>query len=176
MSAFVVSEAHIDALIHAGLALAGADLQLRPLRWLTSGEEVRTLTPATAQRTGTMLYAENTRSFNYRYTESCPPLPYTFRPMPFTPNPTVLLKVIRCYEYQACETDDWSFSETASFCRQLRIRLLRHIPEARHLTGQEHDSRLLPAIAALPGYQNSPWEITDIRQAAGILPPARERI
>ncbi len=176
MSAFVVSEAHIDALVLTGLALAAADPQLRPLRWPTSEEGVGTLTPATAQRTGTMLYAENTRSVNHRYTESFPPPPYILQPMPFTPNPTVLLKVIRCYEYQACETDDWPFSEAASFCRQLRIRLLRHIPQARHLTGQEHDTRLLPAIAALPGYRNSPWEITDIRQAAGILPPARGMI
>lgn len=49
-----------------------------------------------------------------------------------------LLKAIICYEYQACETDDWDDSEAALFCETLHSLLIRF----------------------LPGYDGAPWEWT----------------
>jgi hypothetical protein len=133
MSAFMVDDTHIDALLTAGLLLDPR----APLRWWIPG--VRELTAATADRVGAMLLAENRRSVNHRYREDEIESIYQFHQLAGRPDPVVVLSAIDCYEYQACEHPEWERSEAWAFCDALRRLACRH----------------------LPGYEAAPWEITD---------------
>lgn len=137
MSAFVVSKEHIDALVTAGLEFGRP---YGPMRWYW-GNPARSneLRAETAGQVGAMLWAENQRSVNFRYTEDEIEEPYQFERMPGTPIPPVIvLKALQCFEYQACESDDWRETEAYAFCQALRKR----------------------AISRLGGYDAAPWEIS----------------
>lgn len=93
-----------------------------------------------------MLEAENRRSYEYRYGKDTPTTeslaladPYVFKVPKKRLEAIALLKVIHCYEYQACECPDWAFSEAHAFCRTL-----------------EHE-----IICAMPGYSEAPWGVSD---------------
>lgn len=160
MSAFVVSKAHIDAMVHAGLRVTVH--RHSPLSWLTPEElpgpadyqpgepwgptaietaqrARRTLTRETANQVGAMLWAENRRSVNHRYAEDeIEPGPYVYaRPRNDGYGPVAILKAIDCYEYQACEHPEWERSEAHAFCQALRKAM----------------------IHGLPGYEGAAWEI-----------------
>jgi hypothetical protein len=158
VSAYEVSDVHIDAMLTAGLRLSAASGD-DPLTWFwpaidadsdrgswTSAElqrqaaqRRRALTPATAGRVGAILLAENRRSVDHRYDEQVWEEPYLFTDLPGDPDPVIILKAINCYRYQACEHPGWATSEAAAFC----------------------DALAALAIACLPGYERAPWEITD---------------
>jgi len=160
MSAFEVSDTHIDALLSAGLFYDPGN----PVRWFrraltpeekagtyevgaVSGPEAlrlvkeltETLTLHTSGRVGAMLRLENRRSVNHRYAETEDEAPYVFTKLGGVPNPVVVLKAIDCYEYQSCEHPDWRWAEAFAFCEALRRRM----------------------IGQLPGYDQAPWEIVD---------------
>lgn len=168
MSAFVVSKEHIDFLVSAGLSR-----QYRhgsTLRWFNdepdesayrAGEAIpagsivwakahgRELTEETAGFVGAMLLAENQRSVNHRYDEDDLEEPYLFREVRGPFDPVVVLKAISCFEYQACEHQEWAKSEAKQFCNALRHA----------------------AIAALPGYEDGKgWSIEadDVQYEVGI--------
>jgi len=126
MSAWICSATHIAAMV-------GSIRRYDRYGSLTADAE-------TAQ----MLANENVRSVNFRYNENntFPPTNWSqlinrflFRPL----DPVTLLKQIDCYEYQACECDDWEQTEAYKWCQKAR--------------------RI--AIAALPGYDNAPWGLHD---------------
>lgn len=161
MSAFVVDEMHIHVMVNAGLAYPMHGDKLRWLvRELTDEEKVqsytrgepwgpgataiygqlrRELTSKTAGFVGAMLWAENVRSVNHRYSEEEWEQPYQFKTLRGVPNPLAVLKAIACYEYQSCEHEDWEESESYRFCQSLRKA----------------------AINKLPGYDEMPWEIDE---------------
>jgi hypothetical protein len=133
MSAFIVSTAHINALVNAGYRACEAN----SLSWYVNGQR-RTLTSDNLDATGAMLTQANAASVDYRYRETnqIPFYRHSFR----LPLPAVtLLKLIDCYEYQSCERPDWPESEAYAYCDALRRRL----------------------IAQLPGYDAAPWAMSD---------------
>jgi len=143
MSAFVVSKEHINAMILAGLAV-----RYIPLGWYHNGEHHQ-LTSHNADEIGQMLLDENVASVAYRYQDdSLSQLPgktnaewlLPFEWHPFAKKPTALeaIKLVNCYEYQACEHPEWEQSEAKAFCKALRDNL----------------------IPQLPGYDKAPWEWT----------------
>jgi hypothetical protein len=165
MSAFMVNHAHIDALVSLALwGPRGQDVA--PGRWFrpswyaqpinarTSGDDLRALHREarieTADAVGQMLAEANARSVRYRYqdadecgmldgwAEPHEPVIYRHALRPSGLRPTAIegLKIIACFEYQACEHPDWRESEALAFCRALRYAL----------------------IACLPGYDAAPWE------------------
>jgi hypothetical protein len=156
MSAFVVSKAHIDFLIRAGLELdtrhrlSWFDSVAKPV-WVPGGENPdylermgaarRELRPDTADQVGRMIWAENHRSVSYRYDEAqvCPDYSFVFHLRPRRLDPVQVLKALRCYEYQSCECPDWERTEAHDFCESLRLL----------------------AVSALPGYEDAEWEIED---------------
>lgn len=139
MSAYMVETTHIDALVwlatrprsHChGLSAQIADY----------GEIDDTI--------GARLIAENRASINYRYPDTVgnragepggsgidiePPYSYT-APVRF-PTTVEALKIVRCYEYQACEHPAWSESWAHGLCERLTSTL----------------------IGELPGYDKAPW-------------------
>lgn len=140
MSAFVVSVEHIDALITAAHKLARPDT---PMRWAIPGSNparLRHLERFAEDAVGAILLNENQKSVNYRCSDEDLEPFYTYSACPGTPDPVVVLKLLRCYEYQSGEHPGWDGSEAKSFCESLRDL----------------------AISALPGYREAPWG-TDAR-------------
>jgi hypothetical protein len=107
MSAFQVSNAHIDALVHArsfcryGQLLAGK----------------------TDTDVGQLLIRENMRSLAFRYRDQ--PVNekaiarYSFRGVRKSFTVVELIKAVHCYQYQACEHDGWEASDAARYCLDL---------------------------------------------------------
>lgn len=142
MSAYEVSQETIHVLVNAGLQF-GERSGAYALRWYF-GNPLRSeqLDHETAERTGAMLVAENRRSVNYRYDEDEIEQPYQFQRIDRRLDPVRVLKVLACYEYQACESDDWRETEAHWFCRYLQSYL----------------------IYALPGYEAGPRDVDDVAQ------------
>jgi hypothetical protein len=151
MSAFIVSKAHIDALVQAGLAIRR--IGNSPLRWdagerpaWTGDHEAyrigcqtisRELTHDQADRVGAMLWNENVKSVDHRYNDHTDREVYRFPAMTKLRPPVVILKAIHCYRYQACEHPEWESSEAFAFCNALEAATMRN----------------------LPGYDDAPWGI-----------------
>ena len=147
MSAYVVNDTHIDAILTGALRIGA---HLGPLRWwypaldhtkalAPQQANRRELTQETAGRVGAMLLAENQRSVNRRYGAADWEIPYLLTELQGAPNAVVILKALNCYEYQSCEHTGWPTTEAYHFCQALRHR----------------------AIRELPGYDEAPWEIVD---------------
>lgn len=135
MSAFVVDQDHIDELVSAAI-----DLEIRA--HLATDRGYRQVNHEDANDLGRMLWAENVRSVIYRYRLSgtaeaaeyqsaVEAYRFIWRPVP----PGRAAKRLACFEYQACECDDWEESLAYDFGSQI----------ARAL------------IAKLPGYAEAPW-------------------
>lgn len=149
MSAWVVSKAHIDALVTAGLI----NCQHAHLRWEHDGEG-RQLDYTNADEIGSMLWAENVRSVQARYPDILEeqgdyPGPidfeaeqvFAYRWQRNTIEPVAVLKAIDCYQYQSCEHGDaWRASEAFQFCEALKEDM----------------------IGRLPGYREAPWGIDTV--------------
>lgn len=125
MSAFLVSPHAIAALVvtstHGPRDASG--------RWWKPTDDERAVFE--------MLATENARSVGYRYNEPTKPVDYVAWPFG-SPAPSIVeaLKLLDCYEYQACECQDWEDSEAFRWCYRLRKALGR----------------------ALPGYDSAAWE------------------
>jgi hypothetical protein len=150
MSAFQVSKAHIDRLV--ALAVYGPHECARHrwdrLRWCPSKHTSiqREITADNVDEVGAMLTRANLRSVNARYPDTVGNpqdipgdslsafLPYRF---PWSvmarndlrPSTPEALRAISCFEYQACESDDWRDSEAYRFCDALRRALCSLIAE-----------------------------------------------
>ncbi len=165
MSAFMQSKAHIDLLVTAGLVLPRRVLQDYRLRWFPPPKPDDTeflagfaegqpwgdlgwyeanrceLTHDTAGRVGAMLWDQNMRSVNFRYAEAELEKPYLFAEIEWVGapgrgiDPLVVLKAISGYEYQACETPDWRWTEAFAYCESLRDVAIDALPGYRDAAG-----------------------------------------
>jgi len=129
VSAYMVDDAHIDALIDI------AKQYEREYRGIGRGQlywhfgnpgQSRSLRDQAETKIGRMLLAENARSVGHRYREVQDPaaLTYIYRPTKRVYTPSQALMAVRGYEYQACETPDWDCSEAYAFCRSLFRRVV----------------------------------------------------
>ena len=138
MSAFIVSEKHINTLVtwaaENGIEYKGCAVK---------GHE---------QGFVSMLLRENIRSVNYRYGESLKPSDfniggvniYRFQPAPLDPAEydddkhqlAQIVKACNGYDYQACETDDYFGTPTGVFVATMRDECLRRLRMTRN---QVHD-------------------------------------
>ena len=139
MSAWIVTKHHLDAMITAALFNTASDR----FRWFHDGTW-HELTTANANEVGTMLWAENHRSVNHRYSENDEPQPYRFRHYsgPVNLTPGAVACIVACYDYQTCEHDAWEASSAWAFCRALERKVLRQLPD----------------------YEKCPWGINDPAQ------------
>jgi hypothetical protein len=117
MSAFIVSEYHIDFLITAAIRL----------------EVLRDDDFKAASEVGQQLVNENYASCNYRYSgEYGTPEQYTFTPsklQTMRPTPAVaVLKAIDCLDYQSCEHKGWETSDAKEFLAQLQGAAISALP------------------------------------------------
>lgn len=143
MSAFVLSKKHIDAMLTfavnynrgEGMHLYGLEDKPVHLRLDQQNE---------LNRVGQELVNQNVRSVNYRYRASehidqSEPDIYTFAMYRKPLSPVEILKACQCYDYQACETDDYQETKAAKL-----VETIRHY-----------------AINSLPGYDKAQWGIDD---------------
>lgn len=132
MSAWLVSQTHIRALVtyarRNGLHASDADA------------------------IGNALWRQNDRSLIARYEDRAAgywTLGQTYTHRDANLSPLTLLKACDCYDYQACETDDYE----ATLAGILIAVMQRHICAAVHMT--EDQARRQPA------YEAAPWGIDD---------------
>lgn len=150
MSAFLVTDAHINVMLTFA---AQHRLSLPDPRCLSASIEVTQLSNATL--IGEALLRENLRSLTCRYGAA-----HGFTPEPhsddsyaeryrFNPDhrlahlgtglAVAIIKLTHCFDYQACETDDYATTPAAAISRALRDAATYH----------------------LPGYDKAPWGIAD---------------
>jgi hypothetical protein len=111
MSAWIVSEKLISLLVN-------------------EASKAQTINGEDPSALGQMLWEENHKSINARYTsrvEVCPR--FTFKRPATSYGPLAVIKQIDCYEYQSCEHDGWKDSKARRFCRDLKSRLISNMPE-----------------------------------------------
>lgn len=133
MSAFLVHKSHVAAIV---------SWYLRPNR------SYGRYTAEDAPRLCGLLYAQNVRSVNHRYSDATPDEPevFTQRDLQCAPRLSAIATLKACHSlaYQSCETDDWR--ET----------------EARQLL----DSIEYAAISSIEGYNEAAWSIEPKRVTA----------
>lgn len=74
---------------------------------------------------GQSLLDQNYKSVNYRYSEDTPTPPFTFEDVDIDEG--VVYGCIRCYNYQACETDDYFDSYIFKSLEQLKAKMLERL-------------------------------------------------
>jgi len=137
MSAFVVSDDHISLLVTAAMD----DRHFSSSYFSTLPGAPKGDDPDDADALGKALLRENTRSVLFRYQgddlEGMEAIErYTFRRIhPTFVTPVIVLKACDCYDYQACETNDYHERWAAKWVQQLRKSM----------------------ISKLPGYDDAPW-------------------
>ena len=146
MSAYVVSKAHIDAIVTFAV---GGTRRVGTVKRMAEGaghSKYVSSSDYTPSQIGTALWAENHASVNYRYTETTPVPAYVFRPKCHGSTctkptrqltPLDIIKLCQSLKYQSCEHPAWD----ASFAKDFLNRVIS------------------AAIAALPGYDNALWGI-----------------
>lgn len=113
MSAYIVSDATIDALVT--FAIGGT--------WKAWDGKPQDL--------GQMLVDENYLSVNYRYRgEEGPAHKYKFHPLTNArkTKAVVILKLCACYEYQACEHPEWEESKARKVIDRIRNKAINELP------------------------------------------------
>lgn len=103
MSAWKLGHAHINALVQIAL------------RHEVSGPPPDDL--------GQMLWRENYKSTNYRYSERCRAPNFVFNARAKQPNDLEALKIVNCYQYQTCEHPGWPQSDAYALCKTLEDQL-----------------------------------------------------
>lgn len=148
MSAWIVSKAHIDALVNAGIRYG-------------------ITTVADVHETGQMLWRENHRSINYRYDKRGRTPQYRFTGTEMPLHPIVILKLLHCFEYQSCERPDWEKSQACRWVARLEAALqaneqvdMTPLPARYSSDGTE------PAYLGSSIYNDAPWAIATLSQAA----------
>jgi hypothetical protein len=139
MSVWIVSSAHIDVLVLAGVQFGLLD---RP------GPEVLT-------ELGADLWAENHRSANHRSDLQEQPPPYCAPVAEVLLDPVAVVKAVDCYTYQSCEHPKWTDSRAAAYCTRLRSAAMTGLP-IEHTTG----GTPYPA-----GWDQAPWGIDTLADA-----------
>jgi hypothetical protein len=159
MSAYVVSDAHVEVLLET--ALRGPRDAGKPWhghQWFHANRWVH-LEAATLRSVGQMLLAANGRSVEARYGDRASEFEdggglFEFCGYGHRLSCVEALKAVDCYAYQCNEADDWEQSEAFAFCRYLKDAL----------------------VHALPGYEEAPWGWNpEILKRQGVLDKAAVR-
>lgn len=138
MSAFVVSHDHIDAL----LSFAKDKRMNDRLGYFVTPSRFDTIDWSTI---GRVLLAENERSVCHRYPDCVPgntpgkigeeTIGYRFRyfepfiHIQFTKKCVWIIKACDCFDYQACETDNYDQTIAHKIIRSIRAEAVRCLPD-----------------------------------------------
>jgi hypothetical protein len=146
MSAWIVSKQHIHAMVY--LASQGPsdsdgyswtwknmdgtwapwEYNVRAKEGARRVEVPRDDSNGELTRLGAMLWSENYRSVNYRYSERSRRPSYTYSEPIRKPTCAEALSIIHCYSYQTCEHKAWRTSEAKQFCDALEASITHCVP------------------------------------------------
>lgn len=148
MSAFLVSKAHIDALVFARSVCDGPGA-VRTARELSDDELGRKFLRenmlSLASRYNDPVDEAEIRRYRYDYMAGA-----RVASANGAPRVVALIKAFHCFEYQACEHREWSESETKAICDRI-------------VSGLCH---------RLEGYDAAPWGFDDAPPATPVRPMA----
>ena len=122
MSAFIVPDYHITALVSWAASRHGSTAV--SYYWGNRRREVRN----DEKRIASVLYAENVRSVNSRYSEADPAHGFVFKRVTNMLNPIDVIKACHGYSYQACEAEGWEESEAFSIINGIERSAIRALP------------------------------------------------
>lgn len=131
MSCFVCSDEHISTLIQYAAR--------ENVYYTTLGEAGLSVNIAhNPKATAEILFKENLRSFSHRYPKEAGECGYQYieRTLP-EPDALSITKLCSCYDYQACENDDYERTEAAAIINKIRAH----------------------ASCSLPGWEKARWAI-----------------
>lgn len=146
MSAWVVTKAHIDVLVN-GLV----QYQLAPVD------------PAALNKIGAMLWRENHKSVNYRYSQRKRTPAYRFEGVEAPLRDDCLLDAFACFDYQSCEHDGWLKSESFALLNRLRDAILMKHGVEDLSPDCEAEETLKDKLGK--GLPKPPWGFDSIAQA-----------
>jgi hypothetical protein len=121
MSAFMLSKSHIDYMVSAG-KLWG--VQKDPTRWKDNS-----VSQSVCNEIGAMLWGENERSLQARYGDEPSGDASAYRHRFTTAIDAVqVIKACHCFDYQACESEDYFDTKAAKWVAALKAEAVKHIP------------------------------------------------
>jgi hypothetical protein len=157
MSAFIVGHDHIDALLSFAMQ---RDTYGSVRYYIKDTHTSVEITKQNATEIGRILLTENERSIYHRYPDVKPGKDenkpgtwgedaetYKFKPWPLTSplSAVSILKACDCFDYQACETDDYEQSLAHTIINAIRKRAIHRVPGYDDAQGWEFRR---PAAAA----------------------------
>lgn len=137
MSCFVVSDAHLNALI-ATAVYGPKDAQEHVRRglwrvWFRHESNYARL--ECADKIGQMLLGENLKSYAFNYPSEADPEDdaktaafYRFHASAQPLTRVQALKAIFCLEYQSNSHEEWETSDAANFLQSLRLQIIESLP------------------------------------------------
>jgi hypothetical protein len=129
LSAYIVNHSHIDALLSYAIK-HNVCYVVRETNALIE------ITARNASEIGRILLDENERSVRHRYADS-DDVPgtigeegasYKFRNWPVLPEALIILKACDCFDYQACETDDYDTTLANRIITAIRKKAIIYLP------------------------------------------------
>lgn len=128
MSAYIMNDDEINTIVSyfvpTGAAEDGAWLRLGETEWNYLNRE-------NAPKVAAILMAENVRSVNAKYGDNeANPYVFEYLPKAHDRERGNIIGALDCYEYQACETDDWHTSLAHEIVQGFRKHLLKVIAES----------------------------------------------
>lgn len=141
MSAYIVDNAHINAILNAIAPYHPGDsatYQWQGRLYHMAGD---------TQRLGQVLTDENYRSVNYRYQEQTEARRFQHVMLNRSFSPIEIVSLCHGYIYQACEHPEWQESEARAIVRALRERSIRRVE----------------------GYADAPWTISDKETVSAVV-------
>lgn len=134
MSAFVVTDNHISAI------LSFASLMRYSTTILLSTGEYSFKNPIDQPKLAQILLNENYRSVNFRYNNKSQPHQVQFH-LTLSVTAPATVKYCECYDYQACETDNYEDTDAAKIIKHIKYEALRQ------------------ALEMIPEYKNARWAL-----------------
>lgn len=117
MSAFIVGAYHINVLVSYGVS--------RNAQYYVPGDGWSYFNEGSAPAIAAMLYSENVRSVNHRYSERAKRTGHTFRPESWAHlSPADIVRACDCLDYQSWEHKGWERSEAKRALRAIRERAI----------------------------------------------------
>lgn len=133
MSAWIVSKAHIDAMVTYLRSVRPEEIPPYIIKLLPAATSER----SSWDQLGQLLWKENHASINYRYGQRERTPVYWFDQR--TESLINVFKLCCCYDYQSCEHDAWANSKARRICDWITLHAASNIA---HST---------------PEYDNAPW-------------------
>jgi len=121
MSAFIVSDKHIAAMVNSMVPHYPGDGK----SYYWDGET--RYFGGNSQEIGQKLWDQNYRSVNARYNEKTETPVYRGASIGRSLSPIEIVKACHCYNYQSCEATDWEHTEAYAISEAIEASAVRRI-------------------------------------------------